>query len=521
MGLAASQARLLFITARQNDVSARMQKISSANMVLARDEDDVMTKYNQMINATKLQPLNGDETIVTYEALMGITAAANNIISIVTNEDNQVVLTTSLASDLGITDANVKKEDAAAKLSSYGINSPDDIKTKLAAKVAETNIPQKDDVKDITGWNDVVDKFIGQYGKFPSKEHGLYFNEFAHKMGSITRDELSGFNTYYATNFDLSFEDMLRGTSGQFVEIAADGDTSGVPSGQAAGNFEKIFNKIAEKINSTLGMGEDSQLLTMLKDYQKDCIKAINDWNENSSVISDIVNTWETSTRGSADNDHMGISMERLFKTMLSKVSEYYGSGTRYTATGKYENNNSANAFKYDDPATLTFNEKGYPEKAWTDRLKMEWINQGYKAAGLSWAKALSAAKQEEKVSLIAKGTQKVDYYTNLYNELKSRGWAFASGDVDEKIQSGEYKVAGKDIHYTDLYEEVPDEETRAKAETYYNQEMKKIQRKEKMLDNELTKLNTEYSALTNDYNSVKGILDANIQKSFTYCQTG
>ena len=38
MGLAASQARLLFITSRQNDVSAKMQRISNETMILARDE---------------------------------------------------------------------------------------------------------------------------------------------------------------------------------------------------------------------------------------------------------------------------------------------------------------------------------------------------------------------------------------------------------------------------------------------------------------------------------------------------
>ena len=50
---------------------------------------------------------------------------------------------------------------------------------------------------------------------------------------------------------------------------------------------------------------------------------------------------------------------------------------------------------------------------------------------------------------------------------------------------------------------------------------MKKIQRKEKQLDTQLTKLQTEYSSLTNDFNSVKSILDANVQKSFTYCSNG
>ena len=65
------------------------------------------------------------------------------------------------------------------------------------------------------------------------------------------------------------------------------------------------------------------------------------------------------------------------------------------------------------------------------------------------------------------------------------------------------------------------DENAKEEAKEFYDMEMAKIKRKEKQLDNDLTKLQTEYSALTNDYNSVKGIIDANIQRSFTYCQQG
>ena len=59
MGLAASQARLLFITSRQNDVSAQMQRVSNQNMILARDEDEVSEKYNRMLSATKLETVDG------------------------------------------------------------------------------------------------------------------------------------------------------------------------------------------------------------------------------------------------------------------------------------------------------------------------------------------------------------------------------------------------------------------------------------------------------------------------------
>ena len=53
MGMAASQARLLFITSRQNDVSAKMQRISNQNMVLARDSEEVAEKYNRMLSSAK------------------------------------------------------------------------------------------------------------------------------------------------------------------------------------------------------------------------------------------------------------------------------------------------------------------------------------------------------------------------------------------------------------------------------------------------------------------------------------
>ena len=58
-------------------------------------------------------------------------------------------------------------------------------------------------------------------------------------------------------------------------------------------------------------------------------------------------------------------------------------------------------------------------------------------------------------------------------------------------------------------------------AKTWYDNETRKIKRKEDEMDTQLTKYQTEYSALTNDYNSVKSIIDANVQKSFTYCQNG
>ena len=107
MGMAASQARLLFITSRQNDVSAKMQRISNQNMVLARDSEEVAEKYNRMLSSAKSNSasLVGDgakvPTNLSYDAMMG-AAGANSGSSLyaITNANRQVVLSPAIAAKL-------------------------------------------------------------------------------------------------------------------------------------------------------------------------------------------------------------------------------------------------------------------------------------------------------------------------------------------------------------------------------------------------------------------------------------
>ena len=104
MGLAASQCRLLFLTSRQNDLSAKMQRISMEKMRLASDEDDAYDKYNRMLNKTKMQLKDGVD--LSYEGLMGNAVYANGsgVPQIITdmsdNGGGRVVLSGALKSAL-------------------------------------------------------------------------------------------------------------------------------------------------------------------------------------------------------------------------------------------------------------------------------------------------------------------------------------------------------------------------------------------------------------------------------------
>ncbi len=54
MGMSASQARLLSITARMNDVEYKSQQISNTKVRLSDESEQVANKYTQALNKTKL-----------------------------------------------------------------------------------------------------------------------------------------------------------------------------------------------------------------------------------------------------------------------------------------------------------------------------------------------------------------------------------------------------------------------------------------------------------------------------------
>ncbi|MCQ2739901.1 MAG: hypothetical protein MJ237_06710 [bacterium] len=77
MGLSATQARLLTITARQHDVEYQAQAIQNAKLVLATQSDDAYKEYLEALESTTL-------TISAFDAVNGsslVTGTFNNIFS--------------------------------------------------------------------------------------------------------------------------------------------------------------------------------------------------------------------------------------------------------------------------------------------------------------------------------------------------------------------------------------------------------------------------------------------------------
>ena len=77
MGMAASQARLLTLTARMHDVEYQAQSIQNAKIALATQEDAVHKKYLEALDATTLTVKDWQGNIITanFNTLCGISAA--------------------------------------------------------------------------------------------------------------------------------------------------------------------------------------------------------------------------------------------------------------------------------------------------------------------------------------------------------------------------------------------------------------------------------------------------------------
>ena len=76
MGMAASQARLLTITARMHDVEYQAQSIQSAKIQLANQEDAVYQRYLEALDATTftVKDDNGNRMVANFNTLCGIDA---------------------------------------------------------------------------------------------------------------------------------------------------------------------------------------------------------------------------------------------------------------------------------------------------------------------------------------------------------------------------------------------------------------------------------------------------------------
>lgn len=123
------------------------------------------------------------------------------------------------------------------------------------------------------------------------------------------------------------------------------------------------------------------------------------------------------------------------------------------------------------------------------------------------------------------------NFYSMMYNNICKTGWTTASGNVDDKeylshaIKNGQLFISSlntDNTYYQDPYTfnghviEVTDEDAITQAELEYEQTKSTLNYKEEQLELDMKNIDTEISALTTEYDTVKNLISKNVEKVFT-----
>ena len=468
MGMAASQARLLSITARLTNNENSGQSISYAKQRLSDQTQQITAEYNEALETTKLTVLTGFNgadatyTDISYTVMTGPEMAANTKQYVVTDTKGKVLVTKNIA--LAYQKANGNYNQFLANVGGY--SQVDITAQKTYKDVKDRTEEQKKTEQQI---HEAWDKYFATIGvNLGDNEHdfGFSFTETVDENGGYAIGQ--GYVGYarIEKNADGSnkYEQAVDSNKNKIYQTDDDGNEVLDDNGEKIPVYDTskpvyAKDKDGKRIYDPINYEGTSDEQRELFDYAMAITEAYlrnnsggQDKNYNLQYNQDLLNT-----ANNADNKSMLTYYKNIFTKMQS--SGYF----TYT-------NTPADAVK--DPEHFKYSSKGTGTAGNVEKSPLK-DNTVFEAA-------------------LRDGSLRLEYYSTTSKSFKT-----TTISEDNCIQ------------------EVADERAIAKAESKYNQDMQDLENKDKKLDLELKKLDTEHSALQTEYESVKNVVDKNVQNSF------
>ena len=445
MGMAASQARLLSITARLTNNENSGQSISYSKQRLADQTQQITNEYNEALNTTKLTVLtgfNGSDatyTDISYDTMTNKQMAANTKQYVVTDTKGRILVTEDIA--------NAYKQSAGNYnqfLAKLGYSQSD----MTVQNVASLSATDKQDAAQKI--HEAWDKYFASVGiECSDDEHkgiyddGTYRFKWNNVLDTNDKGEYLDKDGKVITADEAKTKGYSSVGSG-YASWAVLGD-DGKPTGE--------YNPINYE-----GTTDESR---ELYDYAMAITEAFMRTDE--SLIAD-----QKNNNQSFDPSSYQLALDagnkadlNYYKNIFSKMqSSGYFTYTNTPATAK------------DDP-------------------------EHYKYASVGTGTAGNVQKSPLKDNTVFEaalrdGSLRLEYYSTTSKSFKT-----TTISEDNCIQ------------------EVSDERAIARAESKYNQDMADLENQDKKLDLELKKLDTEHSALQTEYDSVKNVVNKNVESSF------
>ncbi len=500
MGMAASQARLLSITARMSNNEFEQQSVAYSKQRLSDDSGRINDEYLEALNKTKYQVLtgyNGTEACyadITYNQLTGCNTVASGKQYLVKDNSGKVLVSNALANAFkaGNGDFNI-----FLKQLGYTQSDIDTSKTGTA----EEEIHE--------AW----DKYLNSVGKSiydvngNTSESDDYEGEHILGFGykSLGTGQLNGIPTYssaYAVNQNPAQPSFYayKDDEGYYTNRSA------VVAKNYTDSTGETKTGVFYQTASQVGTKDYTQLLDVTYDATTKMFTYLNDKNEKV----------QSSTLYASQKPDGTAALSETQKDRLSydRSTGLYTSDSGYTYSIKEENKplnydgtTQTQRDLYDYATAITEAYFNKDNKASTDK------DLTYDAQQVSYYRNIFYQMQScGYTTLEEKG------YTNETN-LKDSTWMInqlKSGNlVLSYYSTAEKGFVGTTLDDDESITEKEDKSAIAKAEQEYTTAMDKIESQDKQFDMQLNKLESEHTAMQTEYDQLAKVISKNVEKSF------
>lgn len=583
MGLAASQARFLAITARKNSCEFQSMQIAQQKLSLTRELEAATQDYQEALNTTKLVwDADGSGSYIydlSYNLLMYPSEINDYVPWMISRRDGKIALNSDMA--------------MAAKLAGIpegGTNNPtkEMYEAFLTAMVAcggmsETSARSCRAI----GWQETVGVGGALIDKTNAYEMTItnminYIDLACGKIntGTDAERELAELLTFTIPKYDSSKEtskdNMLfkDGLDQSSAYITINGNRVSNENGDITFTLadllnenvtiaftnekssKSFFKRLASTVSDLLGKGstvcggkagiedllgtgkypegatEEDKFIIDLADQMIQGFMAILDVGEdatdvqafNYAIQETLALLGETKDLGSRNHSN------DAFNDCITESSNYNGWVSKGAAKNK---NYGSKALSLSSLAEsfLTFyaqGKEGYNDSYYIrqDGNKSSYVTDDY---GYYYK-----IKNPNDNGWSTQQIYESEFYSALFNNLCQNGW-YENIYIDDKeyldnaLKNGQLFITSINqdgYYYQDKYNageyiiEANDEDAITQAELAYTQKKSKINYKEEQLELDMKNLDLEISSLTTEYDTVKSLISKNVEKTFTLFQS-
>ena len=577
MGLAASQARFLGITARKNTCELRSMQIAQEKLSITNQLTQISQNYQNSLDATKLvwdseYITDGSIYDVSYELLMTPSLLNNYSPQLLTNNKGQIVLDSQYANairNIAVGDKVVNGTTQTASFEDYQTGGADRTEAnfrKFLKGLNEGGILSQSELDDMLKALDSSSSFYNPTNglgalvqeKFTTNSMNLntmknyinaitdpnssYRNDVEQRLadGEITaaiRDQIVAMgnllNFMKSDGSGYDYQDIQSGATttvsgASLGEKWANDDSTDLTISDSSFNFADLLDKevtlssdnvtdignaLAEFVNAMYGV--------MQEFFAIDPASVDQDYLDFAMSQICALNglTWDSTTGTASATDIAGAAYNT--GDPASKHTCIIKNGNNYQIS---LSNTAKGIITYFEKAVEGF-ESGYEVEATGDKKVEDSYYVTRDPEYFYFINNPEAIPIDDETQLL------LDYYSQMFNQICANGWTEndlvgEEENLKNMLKNGTLFTSTLSEMDGNFYQgpytsnnfiaEVADEDAIARAEAEYKTKQLQLSAKEEELDIDLQQVDAELSALTTEYDTVKSLISKAVEKGFS-----